>query len=340
MKIRKLLSVSLTVVISASFYGCGGGGTSSLPTPFVEYGDDIEANRELKNYTNADWLFQNYFGGYGLPEEIKEDLLPGIKMVVNGFALQFSKGEDVGSSISQLHTKMQFFAFSGQLAGSVQQMLSDYDAGFYEKSNVEKKESAQPLFTKQISEVAQFNIRKAKNLDEQYACEQEKLVKDHNLPYPLTGFATKYITNIMSLGKGGGNTKKHSGIDRWNWWEADFTWVNGAAGVMRHRNGLDSWANKGGWSRVEGHYYTRWGGSDSRRRGAVRFADYKIGAPYNWAFWQGKRQTTSAYCSQLIWQSYDSQGVDIDRDRDRGAYVFPDDIRRHGNVTRFNASSI
>ena len=72
--IAYLLSLLPVVIICTLLTGCGGSSeeTSQTKTPVVEYiganGDSSAVN--IDNYRNADWLFQNYLGEYGLPEEL------------------------------------------------------------------------------------------------------------------------------------------------------------------------------------------------------------------------------------------------------------------------------
>jgi hypothetical protein len=62
--------VASTLLLSA----CGG----NSPGSKVEYSDKVAAGT-VADYTNANWLYQNYFGDYGLPEEVKPNFLPACK---------------------------------------------------------------------------------------------------------------------------------------------------------------------------------------------------------------------------------------------------------------------
>jgi hypothetical protein len=44
--------------------------------------------------TNADWLYQNYLGEYGLPAEVKPLLMRDMRRLANGFAVQLATGRD------------------------------------------------------------------------------------------------------------------------------------------------------------------------------------------------------------------------------------------------------
>lgn len=41
----------------------------------------------MAKYTNAGWLYQNYFGEFNLPPSFKEQIKVELQMVANGFAL-------------------------------------------------------------------------------------------------------------------------------------------------------------------------------------------------------------------------------------------------------------
>ena len=361
--------VAVAALSSFLLVGCGGDGDSSNnANPSVEYGGDVSGDNSLAKYTNADWLYQNYFGEYGLPDELKTMMMPELKMMANGFALQHSRGEDVEASISQLNTAMQMMYYSGQFGSSIQQMLVESDAGVYSTPDNVISYDASTDKERTISAQAQENINEANRLDEEYTLEQEQLVAEHNLPYLLPDRITKYVTYNQSMKNDGGKDEEeqeannnHSGIDGWAWWEADFTWTNGAGGIghmglvtnvgsstkdiidsntgpgVKRHFGLTNWANDGGWTRVEGWYYTPWGLSDYRREQAVNYANSLVGTPYNWVFWN-KSANNKTYCSQLIWQAFKRQKVNLDSDG--GLIVWPNDIRNHVSTRMFDSSSI
>lgn len=378
-------------------------GLSNNPDPTVEYKENVAGDNNLAKYTSADWLYQNYFGEYGLPDELKIEMMPILMMLANGFALQHSRGENVEASISELHTAMQMLYHSGELGSNVQSMLAAHDAGAYDTTKNEIITEAQmeeillnnPLV---LSEEAQRNVDEAERLDEIFLSEQEQLVKDHNLPYALPDQAVKYFIyshaqwwNKRRSGGGKNNNNnnqpakpKHKNIDSWAWGNADIIWSNALAGighvgmvsvgderkvivdankggVKAHRQGLDRWANDGGWSRIEGWRYQAWGWfinpndfwhkdykaqqrwnwglnlEEFRRGHAKNYAFDKVGTPYSiWIF--DKERTDATYCSLLVWKAYDFVGLNIDRDG--GSIVWPNDIRRHRFTARFNTSQI
>ena len=357
----KNISLARLFFVTIFLYGCGGSGDSQTNnSPSVQYGSDSSGNNDLIRYTDADWLYQYYFGEYGLPNELQAMMMPELKILANGFALQHSLGEDVNKSISKFHSTMQMLYYSGEMHASMAQVKVDNEMGIYD---VPEEDLAQDIDLT-ISDEAQRNIDKAEILEKEYIRQQEQLALVHNLPYALPDKRTKYIIYNGRLKYR--NTRKksntsHKGLDRWNWWDADFIWVNGGGGfghmgivnvinsevrdvidadpdvgIQRHR-GITAWANEGGWSRLVALRYTKWGPRDWGRQKAVNYAINSIGIPYNWLF-INKHHPNKAYCSQLIWQAFKSQGVNLDRNG--GLVVWPSDIRYHPSVRRFQSSSI
>lgn len=386
---RAILILAVSIIAS----GCRDDSERSSATPAVEYSNAAGIDAKVANYTNADWLYQNYFGEYGLPVELKSLMLPELQMIANGFALQLARGEDVQASISHLDQAMQMLHYSGQFGLSLQQMEYEYTEGAYDRQDASVAEvPPEGEVTVVLDDETRANLAEAERLDAEYARQQEELVQEFSLPYALPDRTDKYVTYSPAMKSSGTkNTKPNTGssgrqhqIKKWDWWEGDVAWTNGAGGVghmgivdtnqtgygssyyfdgqdhpdwqhegwgshvheprvidantgpgvSMHRD-IDVWANK--YSRVEGLTYTQWKRYDWNRSLAVRYAINLIGVPYNWVFWN-KKTTDKTYCSQLIWQAYKDQGVDLDRDG--GLIVWPEDIRSHRNILRFNASSI
>ncbi len=352
--------------------GCGNSSTQNENNPLVEYGGDTEGNNDLSRYTNADWLYQNYFGEYGLPDELKLMMLPELQMMANGFALQHAKGEDVQNAISQLNTAMNVLYYSGQIGAMTQSMQEEYQDGVYNTPEQNQTIAEDTNITRVISSQSQESIEVSIRREDQYKKEQEELVKDYNLPYPLPGKATKTITYSSAMKNGGGKNNptsldqlakpQFSGIDNWNWWNADFFWTDGAAGighmglidesygedtvidsmpsvgVQRHR-GVTKYMNEDGndgWTRIEGWYYRGWGSSDWKRNNVINWAYDKVGTT-GYGLLVGKSNRNETYCSGLIWQGFNNRGVNLDSDG--GWYVWPRDITNHSSVSMFDSQN-
>ena len=373
MKNIKKIGISLAVAIALNFSGCGDNNTQNENSPAVTYGGDTEGNNDLSRYTNADWLYQNYFGEYGLPNELKSMMLPELQMMANGFALQHAKGEDVQKSISQLNTAMNTLYYSGKLNLMVHSMQDEYQEGLYNPSDTNQTSTNDENITREITAEAQANIQESIKREEQYKREQEELVKNYNLPYNLPNKATKTITYSSAMKGGGGKNNPtspneparplFSGLDNWSWWDADFFWVDGAGGighmgfidandygedtvidsmpgdgVQRHR-GITRYMNKpsnDGWTRVEAWYYRGYGEYAWERQNIIGWAYGKVGTT-GYGLLVGKSNRNETYCSGLIWQGFSNMGVNLDSDG--GWYVWPRDITNHSSVLMFSSQN-
>ncbi len=223
-------------------------GLSNNPDPTVEYKENVAGENNLAKYTDADWLYQNYLGDYGLPDVLKDEMMTVLMMLANGFALQHSRGEDVEASISELHTAMQMMYHSGQLGSSVQQMLEQHNTGAYDltadviptEAQIEEFLLNNPLI---LSEEAQKNVDESNRRHEIFLREQEQLVVDHNLPYALPDMPVKYLIvgqeqfwfwwkrNRNNNNKPKPAKPKHKNIDSWNWGTADIIWTDALRGI-------------------------------------------------------------------------------------------------------------
>jgi hypothetical protein len=73
---------------------------------------------------------------------------------------------------------------------------------------------------------------------------------------------------------------------------------------------------------VVAHRLKDW--SEAVAQGALDYAIAHIGTPYDYAFFGGKNTEDKMYCSELVWRSYLSQGVDLDSNQ--GLWVWPNEI--------------
>jgi len=340
------------VVIVIAMSGCQSNNMDKDPSPSVNYGGDVNGNNDVEKYKNADWLYQNYFGEYGLPEGMKQAMMPELMMMANGFALQQAQGKDVQKSINQLNMAMMMYRASGKMDVMMSNMMDEYHNDLYSANNHHNPSREQNI-SRNIDDEARENIEESIRREEEYKKGQEALIKNYNLPYSIPGKSTKVIeySNAMKSSKSnGGNTKpKFSGLDEWNWYIADFFWVDGAKGIghmglvdsydglddvydampgvgVQVHTGITKYFNQeknSGWSRVEGWWYTGWDGDNPNRKKVIRWAKIKVGRTgYGLLTW--KRDRTQTYCSGFVWQGYYTRGVDLDQDG--GAYVWPRDI--------------
>ena len=175
-------------------------------------------------------------------------MMPELKMLANGFALQHAQGKDVQKSISQLHTDMMALYYTGQLGELAQTITNEYEEGVYTNSEVNLSDEKNSFLSKQkLSPDAQARIEKAKKRRQQYREEQAELVAKYHLPYKIPDRDTQVIVyshnmkSSKSSGSSGTRSKpKFHNLDRGiSWRDADFFYVNAhTAGVEYGHVGL------------------------------------------------------------------------------------------------------
>ncbi len=231
---------------------------------------------------NADWLYNEYFGEYGFPDEFKATVIDDIKLLANGFALQFARGEEVEQNIADFRNGMLFLQVSGQFGAMISQMSEAWYSGDYEAMSARPSavdmdflpDSARyfDLGVPTEEEISRLKALEAETTKDEaaYRVAQEELVEKYNLPYKLPNRRTKYIIYTPSMKGGGGkNNKKdekpeyrhESNISDWTWRPGDIIWSDGAAGVG-HMGIVTHFNNTGGeiasgvlpssWSRPSG----------------------------------------------------------------------------------------
>lgn len=224
----------------------GGGNNSNSPS--VSYTDREKASNDIKNFTNANWLYEQYFGEYGLAEEFKPNVIDELKRVANGFALSYAQGKDTTSEIGEFQTLILSLQMSGVFNSMVTSLeqdftnlktdnnLSDYiDIDMFAPNTIHDGVS---------TELDEYFLDENKSLDSiaLYETEQIDTIKKYNLPYPLDGKYPKYISLGRDM-KGGGSPKEKvhsSNIRDWHFEPSMFIYKPGGVGhiamVTRYRN--------------------------------------------------------------------------------------------------------
>lgn len=204
MKTKVICAFIVSIFLMA---GCDGGPSSAgSRSSKIEYSDKVAAGT-VADYTNADWLYQNYFGDYGLPEEVKPSFLPALQMLANGFVMQLKTGQDVKKNIEQVHSMFLHYVASGEAAKFFAQV----------HSNIQNKEIK---ITKQVEVINNPNfieplisdedrraIEEAKQRDLEQELEIKKLAEQYELPYKLTQYKEQwfiYSPAMKGSGKIGG----------------------------------------------------------------------------------------------------------------------------------------
>lgn len=289
-KISKLFYLFLVVATGLGVTACGGGGGSvTQPPALVTYSDKVGLG-QVQNYMDADWLFQNYLGSYGLPSEVKPVMMPAIQMLANGFALQFKRGDDVTSNIAHFHEQFTMFAASGQMAQFAQSMS--------EPPPVLPAPVALPPMTEEAMKEAKMRVEAemteeakkavAESLAYHAALRAEVLsiAKQYELPYTISGRDEQWFIYTPAMkggGKGRGSApapapgvRQHPDLRNWNWRMGDVIWSNGESGTgipghvglvskgygfpeiidantpgVRRHNDMNFWGNK--YTRVSAH---------------------------------------------------------------------------------------
>jgi len=287
---KKTISFLLasTMLISA----CGG----DSPGSKVEYSDKV-AQGTVADYANANWLYQNYFGDYGLPEELKPSFLPALQMLANGFVMQLKTGQDVKKNIEQVNSMFLSYASSGEAAKFFAQVQTDIsknsDIQVTKKTDVyQNTKFVEPV----ISEEDKISIELAKQRDSAEELEIQKLAELYQLPYKISEQKEQwfiYSPTMKGGGKGGGTNggggssskpKSHQNINGWGWRPGDVVYVNGEGSI----------------SGVPGHVAIV-----DLKKGRLDLIDANIGVgvsmSYNVQDWMDKYSEVRALSPRLNW---------------------------------------
>lgn len=239
----KLLAFSKAAVLIANILAvasCGGGaGGGGGDPPKITYSDKVAAGT-IANYTDANWLFQNYFGEYGVPDQIKPQFMPALKLLANGFDLQLKRGQDVKGNIEQIHSMFLQYQSSGNATKFFSQ-LQDSSAGTIASDTAQVDATVNPNFVEPvISDEDKAAIAAAKQRDAAERVEIQRIAQQYGLPYRIDSIPEQwfiYSPTMKGGGKGGGGggignpPKTHGRVTDWGWRRGDMAWVNGAGSI-------------------------------------------------------------------------------------------------------------
>lgn len=229
------------ILISIAVTSCGGESDSNGNQPKVTYSDRVAAGA-IENYMNADWLFQNYLGDYGVPEQVKPQFLPALKLLANGFALQLKTGQDVKTNIEQVHAMFLQYIASGEGTQFFAQLQARADdpAAREVTRKIESDDSFNPYFVEPvISPEDQAAIAAAKLRDEAERVEIQRIIREYGLPYHIEETPEQWFIYSPAMkggGKGGGGggdsqPSTHGDIRTWGWRRGDMVWTNGTGSI-------------------------------------------------------------------------------------------------------------
>jgi hypothetical protein len=235
-----LKRVALSAAAAATLASCGGGGDAPQK---ISYSDNVAAGT-VANYTDANWLFQNYLGDYGVPDQIKPQFMPALKMLANGFDLQLKTGQDVKGNIAQVHSMFLLYHASGEATKFFAQVQNSAPtvAGM-QTAKAESEDPANPGFVEPVlSDEDKAAIAAAKQRDAAERAETERIAREYGLPYKIDEVPEQwfiYSPTMKGGGKGGGSSggggstapKGHGDVRSWGWRRGDMVWVNGTGSI-------------------------------------------------------------------------------------------------------------
>ena len=244
MKTLGIKTTGLTLAVCAVIAACGGGGSTEMPAK-VTYSDKVAAGT-VAQYTDANWLYQNYLGDYGLPSELKPSFMPAMQLLANGFVLQLKQGQDVKANIEQVHSMFLQYAASGQATAFFAQTQADVANQTTALTTKSAVPTENPNFVEPvISEEDKLAIAEGKKRDLIALEEIKATALKYNLPYKIDQHEEQwfiYSPTMKGGGKGGGSStstpppvtpvkKTHNNVKGWGWRRGDVVWVNGTGSI-------------------------------------------------------------------------------------------------------------
>lgn len=179
-KIYKLASVTFLLI---NLTACNSGATAGGGSP------QMPARGTTNQYTDATWLFNNYFQPYATfdPEE-KADIMESLKQYANGFNMEIQMPNiNINEAIDNFHQNMVNSIFSE--GGLDAELLIDSDD---EESYVDPSFVAESFTSEQMAQMvsAGEGVYEDINLDLQ---EQQATSEQYNAPYQLSESVEQYI---------------------------------------------------------------------------------------------------------------------------------------------------
>ncbi|MDQ6988926.1 MAG: hypothetical protein Q9M19_03515 [Mariprofundaceae bacterium] len=100
------MKIFLKILLLGVLASCGGG-NSVTPNPQVTtIGGTDQSQFTLANFSDADWLYNNYFGEYNLPAGFKASIIDDLKRAANSMVMYDAQGGDS----QQMIVKMDMMA--------------------------------------------------------------------------------------------------------------------------------------------------------------------------------------------------------------------------------------
>lgn len=164
-------------------------------SPSIEY---TASNYDIKQYSDADWLYENFFGEYGLPKQFKLVIHNDLKRLANGLNLVYKRdGED---KAIQNMIKVSRFVSQAKQSFMAYDMVNNLAISTFDEDALNlmlptsSTLSTQTLTESSDKKTTTENIEAINQLTNdyiEYYKQQETLVKEYDLPYPYSGFTSQ-----------------------------------------------------------------------------------------------------------------------------------------------------
>ncbi len=177
-------------------------GDSSHTGQGLTFNTSAPEQYDINKFKNADYLYESYFGEFNLPASFKDQISVELQMVANGFAVAEATGGDMAQ-------KMRLFDTTVREMLGTREMKEEFEK--IVKEDALPGENANTLFNKSESEINQGDsfTEDTPPIDdrpvvidegwEAYLEEQQKMVEEYNLPYPMPNSATKVLDLEQAL---------------------------------------------------------------------------------------------------------------------------------------------
>ncbi|MEK7702615.1 MAG: hypothetical protein AAB317_01455 [Nitrospirota bacterium] len=177
---------------------CGDSGTPGQSLTFNTSAPD--GQYDINKFKNADYLYESYFGEFNLAPAFKDHISGELQMIANGFAMAEAKGEDV-------QQKMRFADTTIREMFGTREMIQSFESAAIEESNRRQKMTENTSTNHSPSESGDHKAAPSAEdvpsdddrpdvVDEgfeEYKKNQERIVGEYNLPYPLPNSVSKIL---------------------------------------------------------------------------------------------------------------------------------------------------
>jgi hypothetical protein len=242
---NRLSRIAATIFLLAWLVACGSSEEEPATSASLVLANQSAGKGTVQNYTDAEWLFVNYFEEYGIPSELKPRFLPSLQLLANGFHVKLKRGEDAKASVEQFHRVATTYATIGdgrRLVRRLQDGGNDWSIepfvtsfGFTDSDIAAHTQLSSASFSLVLTPEEQAAVARMEADDARLAAENEALIRSYNLPYPMPESPVQYMFFEQVMKKGdpgsstGSGTPEHPNLSLWRWSPADIIWADGTA---------------------------------------------------------------------------------------------------------------